>query len=140
MLDCCCLKEKTADEMRISDWSSDVCSSDLSSKEISLGEPQVCAPGFYTGIGGTNGVLHASALIEREGEVCVCTGCAQRGRKAVRGANDEFLIIGGCAQRRACSRLGDGHAFVGGAKTGPCRRQAGGIGRASCRDRVCQYV
>src|SRR3546814_21004188 len=79
--------------MRISDWSSDVCSSDL--------------------------------LIEREGEVCVCTGCAQRGRKAVRGANDEFLIIGGCAQRRACSRLGDGHAFVGGAKTGPCRRQAG---------------
>src|SRR3546814_5533089 len=88
--------------MRISDWSSDVCSSDL--------------------------------LIEREGEVCVCTGCAQRGRKAVRGANDEFLIIGGCAQRRACSRLGDGHAFVGGAKTGPCRRQAGvrAIGMDQC--------
>src|SRR3546814_5098673 len=81
--------------MRISDWSSDVCSSDL---------------------------------------VCVCTGCAQRGRKAVRGANDEFLIIGGCAQRRACSRLGDGHAFVGGAKTGPCRRQAGvrAIGMDQC--------
>src|SRR3546814_4620906 len=25
----CCCKQKTADEMRISDWSSDVCSSDL---------------------------------------------------------------------------------------------------------------
>src|SRR3546814_14367716 len=64
--------------MRISDWSSDVCSSDL--------------------------------------------------------ANDEFLIIGGCAQRRACSRLGDGHAFVGGAKNGPCRRQAGvrAIGMDQC--------
>src|SRR3546814_8976172 len=101
---------------------------------ICLGEPQVCAPGFYTGIGGTNGGLHASALIEREGEVCVCTGCAQRGRKAVRRANDEFLIIGGCAQRRACSRLGDGHAFVGGAKTGPCCRQAGvrAIGMDQC--------
>src|SRR3546814_1250386 len=27
---CCCFKQKTAYEMRISDWSSDVCSSDLS--------------------------------------------------------------------------------------------------------------
>src|SRR3546814_9864883 len=26
---CCCFKQKTAYEMRISDWSSDVCSSDL---------------------------------------------------------------------------------------------------------------
>src|SRR3546814_7394211 len=26
---CCCCKQKTAYEMRISDWSSDVCSSDL---------------------------------------------------------------------------------------------------------------
>src|SRR3546814_18110288 len=81
--------------MRISDWSSDVCSSDL---------------------------------------VCVCTGCAQRRRKAVRGANDEVLIIGGCAQRRTCSRLGDGHAFVGSAKSGPCPRQAGvrAIGLEKC--------
>src|SRR3546814_5271952 len=28
-MDFCCFKQKTADEMRISDWSSDVCSSDL---------------------------------------------------------------------------------------------------------------
>src|SRR3546814_18496368 len=27
---CCCFKQRTAYEMRISDWSSDVCSSDLS--------------------------------------------------------------------------------------------------------------
>src|SRR3546814_4745455 len=29
MLYCCCFKQKTAYELRISDWSSDVCSSDL---------------------------------------------------------------------------------------------------------------
>src|SRR3546814_6077676 len=29
MIICCCLKQKTAYEWRISDWSSDVCSSDL---------------------------------------------------------------------------------------------------------------
>src|SRR3546814_13101559 len=30
----CCFKQKTADDMRISDWSSDVCSSDLENLDI----------------------------------------------------------------------------------------------------------
>src|SRR3546814_11164585 len=34
----CLFKQKTADELRISDWSSDVCSSDLALAEILLGE------------------------------------------------------------------------------------------------------
>src|SRR3546814_7778463 len=33
----CCCKQKTAYELRISDWSSDVCSSDLVSAEINRG-------------------------------------------------------------------------------------------------------
>src|SRR3546814_8446239 len=34
---CCCVKQKTAYELRISDWSSDVCSSDLRNLEIERG-------------------------------------------------------------------------------------------------------
>src|SRR3546814_4457188 len=39
--DCCCFfffKQKTAYEMRISDWSSDVCSSDLIGEEMDFGD------------------------------------------------------------------------------------------------------
>src|SRR3546814_7599131 len=36
--DCVCFKQKTAYEMRISDWSSDVCSSDLLKGDAMLGE------------------------------------------------------------------------------------------------------
>src|SRR3546814_203584 len=95
--------------MRISDWSSDVCSSDLIGagqvthlepvagslevhledsdiaavefdnrsiphdvhvdrddrrEDIGLCEAQVCPPGFDARIGGSDGVLHAAALIE----------------------------------------------------------------------------
>src|SRR3546814_1483400 len=35
LLNCFCFKQKTAYEMRISDWSSDVCSSDLQSRNRS---------------------------------------------------------------------------------------------------------
>src|SRR3546814_9147634 len=37
-----CFKQKTAYEMRISDWSSDVCSSDLSNWGIGFGVPWIC--------------------------------------------------------------------------------------------------
>src|SRR3546814_2516314 len=37
----CFVKQKTAYEMRISDWSSDVCSSDLALNSRDLGDPQV---------------------------------------------------------------------------------------------------
>src|SRR3546814_6710568 len=35
---CFCFKQKTADEMRISDWSSDVCSSDLADDQARVDE------------------------------------------------------------------------------------------------------
>src|SRR3546814_9713570 len=86
-------KQKTAYEMRISDWSSDVCSSDL------------------------------ALLVELD-------GAAGRRRRA--GAHAREL------QRL---RVGDGdvgaevdhHRMIG-------RRRIQEIGRASCRERVCQYV
>src|SRR3546814_10019747 len=37
-MSCCFCKQKTAYEMRISDWSSDVCSSDLAMRDHAVGE------------------------------------------------------------------------------------------------------
>src|SRR3546814_3727420 len=81
---CFCLffffKQKTAYEMRISDWSSDVCSSDLLERLLVEGRHGPVAP----------------AAADFVGEV--------------------------------------------GKKLGPIRRVRHQIGRASCRERVCQYV
>src|SRR3546814_7264546 len=108
--DSCCLsssllmcffffKQKTAYEMRISDWSSDVCSSDLAPLE----------PG------------EAGAVLAERGEPCL---------QIVRGPDGllQFLhrIVGG---EHALVR-GDIGKLLG----------RGKIGRASCRERVCQYV
>src|SRR3546814_9015307 len=84
-------KQKTAYEMRISDWSSDVCSSDLNAVDD-------CAN--FRGM-----QRDRSAVIVEEG--CVCGISAGR----------------------------DAHKIA-------ARRQLRciEIGRASCRERVCQYV
>src|SRR3546814_6391939 len=77
-------KQKTAYEMRISDWSSDVCSSDLRPTDRSMLDVAFCV-------------------------ACAATGC-------------------------------DG-AEISVAATRPMARvRASEIGRASCRERVCQYV
>src|SRR3546814_12668695 len=104
---CCFFKQKTAYEMRISDWSSDVCSSDLLD----------------------HGIVDAAA--------------SQGGHQVLDGADADPVVI---ADERA--ELGVGHPV-------PDRRDrpsASGdvdadegdprvheIGRASCRERVCQY-
>src|SRR3546814_5059916 len=80
-------KQKTAYEMRISDWSSDVCSSDL---------------------------YHAAEL----SDFCPGASFAKRIRRQTKTV---------CTQHHA--RMKD-HAI-------PYRDE---IGRASCRERVCQYV
>src|SRR3546814_5302988 len=78
-------KQKTAYEMRISDWSSDVCSSDLAA----------AAPAVLAGPEGGSGTAAVSAC--------------------------------GCRTTLAATR--------GGIAMIPPE-----IGRASCRERVCQYV
>src|SRR3546814_3385792 len=84
-------KQKTAYEMRISDWSSDVCSSDLASAS---GVRMVSKPGLNVPV------------------ICTPGICGQ----PVMGLSPFAMY----------------------ASTGQLIRQQ--IGRASCRERVCQYV
>src|SRR3546814_10059454 len=97
--------------MRISDWSSDVCSSDLAD---------------VVGTGGTGGTGGAGAIL------CLC------------GRLDQLEVVGVAAVPAA-------HG-AGGERQFGVRHHARGIeelrdaqavaeiGRASCRERVCQYV
>src|SRR3546814_3023967 len=90
-------KQKTAYEMRISDWSSDVCSSDL--QVSGLGRPQ-----------------HLGEIGEQD-----------RFRRRERGQGDAELAAVRCHRRVDAYAVG---AHGVGAE----------IGRASCRERVGQYV
>src|SRR3546814_9781734 len=84
-------KQKTAYEMRISDWSSDVCSSDLSVAGFQKeGLPRPAAIGVF---------------------------CASLGKLA----DGDSAVLSGP---------------LNGARPAPRSE----IGRASCRERVCQYV
>src|SRR3546814_2364134 len=83
-------KQKTAYEMRISDWSSDVCSSDLVDRGLMIAPVGVAPPGLAHADGRAEGIALGVAADEGLGK------------------DDELR---------------------------PCE-----IGRASCRERVCQYV
>src|SRR3546814_7334931 len=90
-------KQKTAYEMRISDWSSDVCSSDLLSSRVvqrSRGRRGMC--------------------------VRSCPGVVRRAQRT-------WKVIGIETQTGT---------FLSRFRAGEKRK----IGRASCRERVCQYV
>src|SRR3546814_960680 len=97
-------KKKTAYEMRISDWSSDVCSSDLAERDV--GEPRGDA---------------GCERVDRR-TVDADAGAEQDHERA-----DEGVVAG-------CDHHGD-HEHVEGEAL--LRHE---IGRASCRERVCQYV
>src|SRR3546814_8895803 len=86
-------KQKTAYELRISDWSSDVCSSDL--------------------------LVRVDEAVARDGE----------SGSGVRRCLGELRCAQVDAERRQEIALAD--RPMGGAAE---------IGRASCRERVCQYV
>src|SRR3546814_2283281 len=93
---CFFFKQKTAYEMRISDWSSDVCSSDLE--------------------------LHDHRDLELRHQLA----------RPVEGLLE--LVGAPHADRLAAQPLGDGHVVDA------VLAEVGQIGRASCRERVCQYV
>src|SRR3546814_4729959 len=103
-------KQKTAYEMRISDWSSDVCSSDLVPCDAADHRRAAALGRFREGTGGTGDeVGEAGAVRERRGEG------ARKGGHAVRA-----------------KRAAGIHAHL--------RLPQRQIGRASWRERVCQYV
>src|SRR3546814_4608449 len=59
-----CFKQKTAYEMRISDWSSDVCSSDLRGQRARLDRLLLAVDGHRRTLGpGRNAQLHREAAI-----------------------------------------------------------------------------
>src|SRR3546814_7950783 len=97
-------KQKTAYEMRISDWSSDVCSSDL----------------------GPDG----GAGIEIEGKLHVFIRVVED----IAGQHDTRIVEFGALKEFI---VPDIFWLVGVADK---RGIIGEIGRASCRERVCQYV
>src|SRR3546814_1840091 len=94
-------KQKTAYEMRISDWSSDVCSSDLRLRPA-LG----CAIALVSG-----------RRLEDVDQLFAPLKLAAAGLHGL--------------QRRDA----EGHLHEAGTSSGSTQ-----IGRASCRERVCQYV
>src|SRR3546814_9470872 len=92
-------KQKTAYEMRISDWSSDVCSSDLA---IVVGWA-------------TDHAIRAAPMAAH-----IRHDLPQRVDRVERGG-------------AAGGEIAEHHADQ-------CRDREGEIGRASCRERECQYV
>src|SRR3546814_2506119 len=92
-------KQKTAYEMRISDWSSDVCSSDL----LQIIEMIDQVRNTRTGVTETNSALNAESLA----------------KGAVGSEGVQSMMQAGAQRQKLIARE---------------------IGRASCRERVCQYV
>src|SRR3546814_12412392 len=103
--------------MRISDWSSDVCSSDLRPAGIGAGQ-EVDAAAFLEGAVWPDALDHHHVRLQ----------AIEEGR-----ADDERALP--VAEPHA---LPVGDAEVGGG--GRMDQQRRQIGRASCRERVCQYV
>src|SRR3546814_12676767 len=127
-------KQKTAYEMRISDWSSDVCSSDLLAvcgvdRKIFQPEPGKIADrtkilAFIAEGRGESFCLSAAAR-------CQAVPAAQREHHAIAGAHGALEIeTAGNGLGHESRFRGDHLHFLGNLQ----------IGRASCRERVCQYV
>src|SRR3546814_19835911 len=111
--------QKTAYEMRISDWSSDVCSSDL----------HVSADGAFA----DDATAHAPSAGDRigpDGWLCFNRRSGQISHRPHRiGSNG----IAGLYPERLIQQIGQAFPPSG-------QADAFDIGRASCRERVCQYV
>src|SRR3546814_17411459 len=118
-------KQKTAYEMRISDWSSDVCSSDLGFKTVNDTHGHAVGDDVLKTFASA-----ASASIRKSDSLC-------------RVGGDEFIILMTTASpARGYSAAEHLHARLSRImETLPfdvtCSME---IGRAACRERVCQYV
>src|SRR3546814_3390602 len=105
--------------MRISDWSSDVCSSDLEEAE----PPDVERPEVEAGAAFQNPLGHDGARPAAGGDAVEEAAGDEEVAELRRLAHDEVAV--GRIGDRSVDELTHAH---------------GEIGRASCRERVCQYV
>src|SRR3546814_9187830 len=109
--------------MRISDWSSDVCSSDLLVESVLMGDTSI--------VGGVKQAINNIARIEvRKFTEQLFAGADEKIRELLRGQNGVDRAIG----------LLEKSADRGGTSVGNFATAVEQIGRASCRERVCQYV
>src|SRR3546814_12332227 len=130
-------KQKTAYELRISDWSSDVCSSDLPQD----GRPVFACPWETAVVYGTTDLdhqdkLHAPHASTEELDYLIAGLRMQFPELGLR-ASDALAVYAGV------------RPVVAGGHDDPSRESRAsamwtspgliGIGRASCRERVCQY-
>src|SRR3546814_18614262 len=122
-------KQKTAYEMRISDWSSDVCSSDLYSTTLFAGTlPNTSAP-CDTLAGNT--MRLSCALAAGVGAVCA---------KAGRASNRPTNAIIPAKTRTRRFRGNDGRTCTLLTAPTPADAPAVQLARARCRDRVGRSV
>src|SRR3546814_20893086 len=115
-------KQKTAYEIRISDLSSDVCSSDLGPRAL-----RTAAPNRKSSASGSAGIP-------------IWSCCSQRSRPSRNGVAEaeQICYLAGCKlpEGHPCSSLR--HCAIRAGKGGSPKWSQ--IGRASCRERVCRYV
>src|SRR3546814_12317668 len=129
---CCFFKQKTAYEMRISDWSSDVCSSDLNGTDPGTPTNPAYAGGFPNAASGARAfAVNAGVSYQASGSPTL-------------DANGVLTDAGdlGINDARAVDVAGDASVVVGRYVDGAPRFRnfnTPQIGRASCRERVCQY-
>src|SRR3546814_13896208 len=112
----------TAYEMRISDWSSDVCSSDLHGRSLPEGAKAGTAGRQDKGLPGWAGAPAASL------RQSLLAGSSELARRTAQG------LVLSCGMLCGSARSG------GNLRRIPARDDVWPIGRATCRERVCQYV
>src|SRR3546814_14959855 len=122
-------KQKTAYEMRISDWSSDVCSSDLPVPH----DLPCCAPACRAAAVPDRG-LHVRAVGARPCQYPLTRHSVAPSHLSGRPGSRVLLALSHAAQLQDSSH---GVVMSTPALDLPRDRE---LGRASCRARVCQYV
>src|SRR3546814_15749828 len=120
-------KQKTAYEMRISDWSSDVCSSDLQGRDVGRA-------------GGQSGATLDDGVHFLVWHAAVNIGGRAFVLHAVDGIRHAIQRIQRQGVQHTVAAVGDRRWIDGAMPKGAAYGQEDKIGRASCRERGGQYV
>src|SRR3546814_11677173 len=127
----CCFKQKTAYELRISDGSSDVCSSDLVKADLTY----AWSVRTIWGIDGAGARQQAVSGDNVFANLGVVTPVGKIAAFAYLVDQDEAAM-----QSFRMSSQSYGARLEGSQPLGKAKIKYQQIGRASCRERVCQYM